>query len=56
MNMTGVQLLPGTMIGLRAQAGAANPADIVLPSLMAAASALCCGVLVCSLACGYGRK
>lgn len=50
LNTTSVQLLPATMIGLRAQAGAANPADIVLPTLLATAASTACGVALCLLA------
>lgn len=49
LNVTSVQLLPTTMIALRAQAGAANPADIVLPTLLSTAAATASGVLGCRL-------
>lgn len=49
LNTTSVQLIPTTMIGLRAQAGAAQPADIVLPTLLSSAVACACGVLLCRL-------
>ncbi len=52
LNTTSVQLLPTTMIALRAQAGAANPADIVWPTLVATAVATGCGVLLCRLCSG----
>lgn len=54
LNTTSVQLLPTTMIALRAQAGAANPADIVLPTLLATAVATGCGVALCWLCAGRG--
>ena len=34
-------------IALRAQAGAANPADIVLPTLLATAASTLCGIAAC---------
>lgn len=34
VNATSIQLLPSTVIGLRASAGSANPADIILPTLI----------------------
>lgn len=34
VNATSIQLLPTTVIGLRASAGSANPADIILPTLL----------------------
>ena len=47
INATSVQLLPASMIALRAQAGAANPADIVPATLAATAAATLAGVLAC---------
>ena len=43
---TSVQLLPATVISLRAQAGAASPTDIVLPTLLSTAVSTVCGVLL----------
>lgn len=34
INATSIQLLPSTVIGLRASAGSINPADIILPTLL----------------------
>ena len=34
INATSIQLLPTTVIGLRASAGSANPSDIILPTLI----------------------
>ena len=47
VNTSSVQLLPTTMIALRAQAGAANPADIALPTLLATAASTLCGIAAC---------
>ena len=52
VNTSSVQLLPTTMIALRAQAGAANPADIVLPTLLATAVSTVCGVAACRVFAG----
>ena len=49
MNMCSVQLLPTTMIAVRAQAGAVNPADIVLPTLISTAAAGMTGIALCRL-------
>lgn len=49
VNATSVQLLPASMIALRAQAGAARPADIVPAALAASAAATAAGVLACRL-------
>ncbi len=35
VNATSIQLLPSTVIGLRANAGSENPADIILPTILA---------------------
>ena len=56
LNTTSVQLLPATMIGLRAQAGAANPADIVLPTLLATAVSTACGTAICLLCAARERR
>ena len=47
VNTSSVQLLPTTMIALRAQAGATNPADIALPTLLATAASTLCGIAAC---------
>lgn len=47
MNMCSVQLLPTTMIALRAQAGAADPSDILLPVLAATGISNLTGIAVC---------
>lgn len=39
LNTTGLTLLPTTVIGLRALAGSANPADVVLPTAVATLAA-----------------
>ena len=57
VNTSSVQLLPTSMIALRAQAGSANPADIVLPALLATAVSTAVGICACRLfaACARGR-
>lgn len=49
MNMCSVQLLPTTMLSLRAQAGAANPADIVFPVLAATGVSCLTGIVICKI-------
>lgn len=56
LNVTSVQLLPTTMIALRAQAGAKNPADIVFPTLISTAAATVSGVLLCRLCAAWNRR
>lgn len=49
LNMCSVQLLPTTMIAIRAQHGAKNPADIVLPTLIATAASGLTGIALCKM-------
>lgn len=55
LNMCSVQLLPTTMIALRAAAGARNPADITLPTLTATGVSCAAAVLLCKFM-SAGRK
>ena len=57
LNATSIQLLPTTTIGLRAAAGSASPADIILPTLIA--TFITCPTGICLvLLCGkvFGRR
>ena len=56
LNTTSMQLLPTTMIALRAQAGARNPADIALPTLLVTGAATGFAVLVCRALADWERK
>ena len=56
LNMCSVQLLPATMIALRAQAGAKNPADIILPTVVCAAVSLVTGIAWCKLCMKRSKK
>lgn len=56
INTSSVQLLPTSMIALRAQAGAASPADIVLPTLLATAVSTVCGVVLCRLCAAHANS
>ena len=49
LNMCSVQLLPATMIALRAQAGAQSPADIVTPALLSTAVSALTGIALCKI-------
>lgn len=44
LNVTAVQLLPTTVMALRASHGVANPADILLPGLISSCLTALCGV------------
>lgn len=53
VNACGVQLVPTTVIGLRAQAGATNAADILLPNLLVTLFTFAAGVALVFVF--YGR-
>ncbi len=53
VNATGIQLIPSTVMGLRAQLGSVNPSDILLPNLIATAVTSVVGVAL--VFCAYGR-
>lgn len=46
VNATSIQLLPSTVIGLRASAGSTNASDIILPTLITTIITTICGVLL----------
>jgi len=46
INATSIQLLPTTVIGLRTSAGSLNPADIIVPTLIATAITTITGILL----------
>lgn len=47
INCTSIQLLPATIIGLRATAGSANASDIIIPSLIATLCSTVVGIILC---------
>lgn len=49
VNACGVQLLPATIIALRAQAGSASPADVFLPTVISTLVTATIGVVLCYL-------
>ena len=46
LNATSIQLLPSTVIGLRASAGSASPGDIILPTLIATICTFILGIIL----------
>lgn len=46
VNATSIQLLPSTVIGLRASAGSANASDIILPTLITTIITTICGIFM----------
>ena len=53
VNATSVQLIPTTVIGLRASLGSANPSDVLLPNLISTVVTSIVGVLLVFVA--YGK-
>ena len=49
INATSIQLLPTTVLGLRASSGSFNPADIILPSIVATTASTVFAVLCAKL-------
>lgn len=56
INACGVQLLPATIITLRAQAGSASPSDILLPTVISTLVTAAIGVTLCFLKRGKGKR
>ena len=49
INSTSIQLLPTTIIGLRAAAGSNSPADIIIPTLIVSALTFCLGIILAKI-------
>lgn len=49
INATSIQLIPATIIALRADAGAQNPSDIILPTLISSGVATLVGAIMCKM-------
>lgn len=47
INCTSLELLPSTILGMRASMGSINPADIILPTLLSSLISTICGVCLC---------
>ena len=56
LNSACIDLLPTTMIALRAQYGAANPADIILPTVVSTTVSAVTGVVLCRVFAGGRGK
>lgn len=56
INSTGIQLLPTTVIGMRAMAGSVSPSAILWPTIIATFIPTIIGVLLVVLLCGKRRK
>lgn len=49
INATSIQLVPATMIALRAQAGSSSPSDIIMPTLISSGVATLLGMVMCKV-------
>lgn len=49
INSASIQIIPSTMIGIRASMGSANPADIVVPVWIVSVAAAFCGIFLSRL-------
>jgi spore maturation protein A len=49
LNAACIQLVPSTIISIRAAAGARNPGDIILPAALATGTAAVMGVIYCKI-------
>ena len=49
MNAACIQLVPSTIISIRAAAGSGNPGAIILPAILSTASAAVVGVICCKI-------
>ena len=56
INACGVQLLPATIIALRAQAGSASPSDVLLPTVISTLVTAAIGVTLCFLKRGKDKN
>lgn len=56
VNTASVQLLPLSIIAVRAAAGSANPADIVIPALLATLGTAIFGIILAKLCAAGDRK
>lgn len=49
LNAACIQLVPTTVVSIRAAAGAKNPGDIILPAIIATSSAALIGIISCKI-------
>lgn len=49
INATSIQLIPATVIAIRASANSQNPADIFVPTLLSSIIATACGMILCKV-------
>lgn len=49
VNATSIQLIPATVIALRAGANSQSPSDVILPTLISSGIATLCGMILCKV-------
>ena len=49
INATSIQLIPATVIALRASANSQSPSDVILPTLISSGIATLCGMILCKV-------
>ncbi len=56
INVTSIQILPATVIAMRATANSLNPSDIIIPSLIATAVTTITGIILVKVFSGIRKK
>ncbi len=56
INVTSIQLLPATIIGMRTTAGSSSPSDIILPSLIATTITTLSGIILAKLFSSFKKR
>jgi len=49
INATSIQLIPATVVAMRATAGSKNASDIIVPTLISSGIATLCGMIICKV-------
>lgn len=49
INATSIQLIPATVVAMRAAAGSRNASDIIVPTLISSGIATLCGMIICKV-------
>lgn len=49
INATSIQLIPATVVAMRATAGSQNASDIIVPTLISSGIATLCGMIICKV-------
>lgn len=49
INATSIQLIPTTVVAMRATAGSRNASDIIVPTLISSGIATLCGMIICKV-------